>query len=137
MRWGTRLGSVMMGRRRRGILYRAGKLGADHGRGLFKPIVQWSRGEYTNANNTQNDLNVIQQNGLSYRGDDYGEHPGHGDCLSGLSITNTGLLERTNRSGFLFVRAAAGRLGVQGHAVGAWGERASPARFYDFERYAA
>jgi hypothetical protein len=78
------------------------------GVGYSKPITQWSRGEYTNANNTQNDYNVIQQNGLSYRGDDYGSTMATATALSGLSITNCGILERTNDLDFFSVSSGGG-----------------------------
>lgn len=78
------------------------------GVGYSKPITQWSRGEYTNANNTQNDLNVIQQNGLAYRGDDYGSTIATATVLSGLSITNSGILERTNDLDFFAVTSGGG-----------------------------
>lgn len=42
------------------------------GVGYYQPLVQWSRGEYANANNTQNDLAIIQNNGLPLIVDDHG-----------------------------------------------------------------
>lgn len=78
------------------------------GVGYYKSIVQWSRGEYANANNTENDLNVILSNGLSYRNDDVGDTLGTATTLSGLSITNTGLLERDTDVDYYSVAAAGG-----------------------------
>lgn len=44
------------------------------GAGYYVPIVQWSKGEYANANQTQDDLAIIANtaNGVGYRTDDYG-----------------------------------------------------------------
>lgn len=78
------------------------------GVGYYKSIVQWSRGEYANANNTENDLNVILSNGLSYRTDDVGDTSGTATMLSGLSITNTGLLERDTDVDYYSFAAAGG-----------------------------
>src|SRR5262249_31409745 len=40
------------------------------GAGYYHPIVQFSKGEYANANNTEDDFSVMQQNGLPLRADD-------------------------------------------------------------------
>lgn len=44
------------------------------GAGYYRPIVQWSKGEYNNANNKQDDVAIIASTkfGVGYRGDDYG-----------------------------------------------------------------
>ncbi|MFM6986806.1 MAG: M12 family metallo-peptidase [Hydrogenophaga sp.] len=42
------------------------------GVGYSKNLVQWSKGEYPGANQTQDDLVVIQQNGAPIRADDHG-----------------------------------------------------------------
>jgi hypothetical protein len=41
------------------------------GVGYYKAITQWSRGEYTGANNTQDDFAVMQTNGAPALGDDH------------------------------------------------------------------
>ncbi len=78
------------------------------GVGYSKPIVQWSRGEYANANNTENDLNVIQANGLAYRTDDVGNTIATAKVLSGLNVTNVGILERTDDVDFFSVQSLGG-----------------------------
>jgi len=78
------------------------------GVGYYEPITQWSRGEYANANNTQNDFNVIMQNGLVYRTDDAGNTTGAAKVLSGLNITNSGILERTNDVDYFSVSTGGG-----------------------------
>lgn len=44
------------------------------GAGYYRPVVQWSKGEYSNANNKQDDVAIIASAkfGVGYRGDDYG-----------------------------------------------------------------
>nr|WP_294922828.1 RICIN domain-containing protein [uncultured Flavobacterium sp.] len=44
------------------------------GAGYYRPIVQWSKGGYNNANNKQDDVAIIASTkfGVGYRGDDYG-----------------------------------------------------------------
>lgn len=47
------------------------------GVGYYVTTVQWSKGEYPNANNPEDDLNIIStQNGFGYRGDDHGNTNG-------------------------------------------------------------
>jgi hypothetical protein len=41
------------------------------GNGTTRPVVQWSKGEYTNANNLEDDLAVIQSHGAAARSDDH------------------------------------------------------------------
>ncbi len=78
------------------------------GVGYSKPIVQWNRGDYANANNTENDLNVIQANGLSYRPDDVGSTIATAKVLSGLNLTNVGILERTNDVDYFAIQSQGG-----------------------------
>jgi fibronectin type III domain protein/reprolysin-like metallo-peptidase family M12B len=42
------------------------------GTGYVKPVTQWSRGEYTGANNTQDDVAIIAANGAPLRADEAG-----------------------------------------------------------------
>lgn len=42
------------------------------GAGYYEPITQWSKGEYANANNTEDDYVVMQNNGVAARTDDHG-----------------------------------------------------------------
>lgn len=54
------------------------------GVGYYKELTQWSKGEYANANQTQDDLLVIQNTGAPLRADD------HGDTLSTATSMNIG-----------------------------------------------
>ena len=55
------------------------------GVGYYKPISQWSKGEYSGANNTEDDLTIITQNGLSYRADDFGNTIATAQALLGTA----------------------------------------------------
>jgi len=60
------------------------------GTGYNQNVSQWSKGEYTNANNTQDDLQIISGR-LTYRADDHGNSNGAATELtrSGTSISST------------------------------------------------
>ena len=77
------------------------------GNGYSRELTQWSKGEYPNANNTEDDLSIITtSNGFGYRPDD------HGDVLTAATALNPagdtilageGIIERnTDRRLFLF-----------------------------------
>jgi len=78
------------------------------GVGYSKELVQWSTGEYANANNSQDDLALITTlNGFGYRPDDYGStfdnasaiDPTTGIPITGttqVSFSGTGVIEQTN-----------------------------------------
>ena len=67
------------------------------GSGYYKDLTQWSKGEYNNANQTQDDLSIITTtNGFGYRTDDYGNTNGTAGNLviNGTSATGSGIIER-------------------------------------------
>ena len=43
------------------------------GVGYSQPLTQWSKGEYNDANNHEDDLEKITSNGFDYRADDHGD----------------------------------------------------------------
>ena len=60
-------------------------------------MVQWSDGNYTSAtNNNQDDLELITNNGLSYRVDDYGNDSATGEniSISNMPATRYGIIEQ-------------------------------------------
>ncbi|MEA5413877.1 Calx-beta domain-containing protein, partial [Synechococcus sp. BA-132 BA5] len=58
-------------------------------------VTQWSKGEYTGANNTQDDLAVITgSNGFSYATDDHGSSFTTATALTGLTFSSFGVIER-------------------------------------------
>ena len=70
------------------------------GAGYYVPIVQWSKGEYANPSNTEDDLAIIANstNGVGYRSDDFGGTLATAATLSissSGSVSNSGVIERT------------------------------------------
>lgn len=69
------------------------------GVGYYVSLVQWSKGEYANASQTQDDLAIITSStyGVGYRTDDYGNTIAAATPLTvnAGSVSNTGLIERT------------------------------------------
>jgi len=70
------------------------------GVGYYVPIVQWSKGEYANANNTEDDLAKISSStyGVGYRADDYGNTIAAASALTvdgSGNVNNAGVIERT------------------------------------------
>ena len=56
------------------------------GTSYYKNLTQWSKGEYNNANNQEDDLAIItRRNGFGYRSDDHGDSNG---SATPLSISN-------------------------------------------------
>lgn len=64
------------------------------GAGYSQPVTQWSRGEYTSANNTEDDLAIIPANGAPTLPDDHPDDPAHATALehntplTGIIITD-------------------------------------------------
>jgi len=70
------------------------------GVGYYKPLVQWSKGEYTNANNTEDDLAILTDIifGVGYRADDCGNTTTAATMLTmdaSGNVSNKGVIERT------------------------------------------
>ncbi len=58
-------------------------------------LTQWSKGEYTGSNNTQDDLATITSgNGFSYAVDDHGNSFTTATALTGLAFSSFGIVER-------------------------------------------
>lgn len=55
------------------------------GVGYQRALVQWSKGQYSGANNTQDDYTVMQSNGLPIRDDDHGDSVGTATVLAGTA----------------------------------------------------
>ncbi len=83
------------------------------GVGYYKPISQWSKGEYTSANNTEDDINVIQSNGLAVRADDHGDSTGAATSLGGTgTLSTSGIITTAADVDFFAFTAGAGALNV-------------------------
>ncbi len=84
------------------------------GNGYSKGIVQWSKGEYSGANNTQDDLAVMLTQGAAYRTDDHGGTTATATFLTSdvLPVLGEGVIEKRTDLDFFRVAAAGGSLGI-------------------------
>jgi len=69
------------------------------GGGFYKNLSQWSKGEYSGANNQEDDLAIITNatNGFGYRNDDFGSSIATASNLNfsnSTTISTTGIIER-------------------------------------------
>lgn len=84
------------------------------GVGYYQALVQWSKGEYSGANNTQDDYAVMQSNGLPLRLDDHGDTPATATPLvatasGGISSASAlGVVERPTDIDYFAFAAGAG-----------------------------
>ncbi|MEX2216674.1 MAG: Calx-beta domain-containing protein [Phycisphaeraceae bacterium] len=73
------------------------------GVGYYQNLSQWSKGQYSGANQKQDDLAIITtNNGFGYRADDYGNTMSTAGALlvSGSSVSASGIIERNTDSDF-------------------------------------
>jgi PKD repeat protein len=54
--------------------------------GYYKELVQFSKGEYLNANNKEDDYLVMQNNGVMFAADDFGNTTATAAALSGTAV---------------------------------------------------
>jgi PKD repeat protein len=67
------------------------------GVGYYQNLVQWSKGEYPGANNTEDDLTVMTGYGFTYRPDDHGNSAASATPLAvtnSTSVSGSGNIER-------------------------------------------
>ena len=78
------------------------------GVGYYRNLTQWSKGEYPNANNTEDDLAKMATYGLSYRPDDNGDTTATATVLpSGTQLSGGGIITtRTDVDVFRFSAAS-------------------------------
>ncbi len=83
------------------------------GNGYSRNVTQWSRGEYPDANNTEDDLAVMQTNGISYRADDKGNGTADASTIpAGSSFVVGGRIERNTDVDVMRFTSGAGTLTV-------------------------
>ena len=88
------------------------------GVGYYKNLSQWSKGEYSGANQTQDDLAIITNstNGFGYRNDDYGSTIANASNLvfqNPSTINTTGIIERnTDQDFFRFILTVGGSVSI-------------------------
>lgn len=85
------------------------------GVGYSRTLVQWSKGEYSNASNTQDDLAIItsSSNGFGYRDDDHGNTRSNATSMTIASPTQVdaeGVLERNTDADVFSFQSQAGQI---------------------------
>jgi hypothetical protein len=82
------------------------------GVGFYKPITQWSKGEYYGANNTEDDLEKMLNYGANYRSDDHGDWTDSATMLSGDNFNTSGIIEKTGDMDVFGFQARAGNISI-------------------------
>jgi len=82
------------------------------GVGYSKTITQWSKGEYANANNTEDDLAVMLNYGAGYRPDDHGDWIDDATMLGGDTLDAAGIIERSGDMDVFAFQAEAGNISI-------------------------
>jgi len=81
----------------------AGNWAPIMGVGYYREVTQWSKGEYPGANNTEDDLAVMQTYGAALKPDDHGNSISNATALSGTNISASGVIStRTDVDVFKF-----------------------------------
>ncbi len=85
------------------------------GVGYYQNLTQWSKGEYTSANNTEDDLQIITtNNGFGYRADDTGNTIATAKTLTltGTTVSGNGIIEQRTDVDFYSFVAGAGAINL-------------------------
>ncbi len=93
------------------------------GSGYYQPVTQWSQGEYTTANNKEDDLATISgsTNGAGYRVDDFGNSAATAKLLSGTSLNQFGIIETRSDSDWFSFSTGTGNVSLSiSNACQAW-----------------
>ncbi len=106
------------------------------GVGYGKNVSQWSKGEYADANNLQDDLAIIsgQNNEVDYRADDTGDDLGTArylDVLTNRTVKAEGVIERTGDTDAFRFTTTGGAATLRADPVGDWSDLAINAGIYD------
>ena len=93
------------------------------GVGYFQQLVQWSKGEYSNANNQEDDIQIIQDNGALLLDDDHGNDQSSATALdvitssSTVSLSGNGLIERRTDIDFFSFTSGEGDISINVNPV--------------------
>jgi hypothetical protein len=87
------------------------------GAGYYEPIVQWSKGDYANSSQTENDLAIIgnNANGVGFRADDHGNTRSAASTLSVSAPGNAfiaGNIETTSDADFFSFTTSGGAVSL-------------------------
>lgn len=82
------------------------------GSGYGKSLVTWSKGEYPNASNTEDDYAVMQSNSLLFRGDDHANSANGATMIAGSSLNISGVIQGVNDKDFFRIGSNIGSITV-------------------------
>lgn len=89
------------------------------GVGYYKPITQFDRGEYANANNKQDDVAILASR-LGFIPDDYASTLGSALALTGSSLNLSGLISQRSDLDFFKLNLGTGNVSLSANGVAAW-----------------
>ncbi len=106
------------------------------GVGYYQPVSSWAKGEYLNANNTQDALNIITtgNNRVAYRPDDTGSTLNTSRYLElypDFSAAAEGVIERTDDTDAFQFTTTGGQVSLTASPVGDWADLALMATLAD------
>jgi hypothetical protein len=106
------------------------------GVGYYQPVAQWSKGEYANANQSQNDLSIVvnNNNNVDYRTDDTGPSLAtarHLEVQANFAAAAEGVIERTADTDAFRFTTAGGFVSLTANVVGTWADLAIMATLAD------
>lgn len=78
------------------------------GVGYYVPIVQWAKGEYFDANNTEDELAIITSTGLNYRAADFGTNIASATPFVGVNNVTNGIIAHTDEKDFFSFQTGPG-----------------------------
>jgi PKD repeat protein len=83
------------------------------GNSYYRNVTQWAKGEYAGANNTEDQLQVMQNYGLTYFTDDHGDTAETATQLAaGSAISESGFIERNTDVDVFRLEAEAGIVSI-------------------------
>ncbi|WP_052732629.1 GEVED domain-containing protein [Hymenobacter terrenus] len=105
------------------------------GVGYYKPVSQWSRGEYNSANNKEDDLAIIASStyNVGYRADDHSNSTTSATALarSGTSLSGNGIIERAADQDYFSFTTSGGAVSLNVNTVSRYGNLDIVARLFD------
>ncbi len=109
------------------------------GVGYYKNLSQWSTGEYSGATETEDDIQIMQNNGAPLNVDDHSDSldqnasplSGVPDGSGSVSINGLGLIERRNDKDVFSIDAGAGDLNININPAASGPNLDIQARLYD------
>jgi hypothetical protein len=115
----------------------AGEWAPIMGVGYYENIVQFSRGEYLNANNQEDDINIIAtQNGFSFREDDHDDNTTGATALifqsdNVLGTENNGIISQRSDVDFFSFTTSGGQINLSFNAAPRHGNLDILVKLYD------